>query len=440
MLLPPREIAALDRLLDEDDAGYRFAVVPTSADPLTFVRAGGPLFGSAQFFSTPDGTAWAGLGSAWSCSTAGASRFDRLRSALRSFGKVPEPFRMLMGFSFSSDGPRTEEWRGFGGADLVLPELAVGCDGSETWLMAAVPPGADANSVVAVLEALDVPGELSAPDPGPHSASSLPAPAAWRLEVEEAVAAIRAGSLDKVVLGRSVVLESERRQAPFDLVGHLSVAYPQCFAFGWQNGDRVFVGASPELLLEKRDGELRLNPLAGSAARGEGEEEDERLGRGLMTSDKDLHEHRIVVEDIGARLEPLTKTLVVPAEPSLRRMATVQHLSTEITATIEPSASSFDLLDVLHPTPAVGGTPREAASSFIEKVEQVDRGWYSGGIGWVGLSGDCCVALSLRCGLVRNGSARLFAGAGIVADSDPESELVETRLKFRPLLELLSAT
>jgi isochorismate synthase EntC len=132
--------------------------------------------------------------------------------------------------------------------------------------------------------------------------------------------------------------------------------------------------------------------------------------------------------------------VVVPDSPSLKRMATVQHLSTPVHGSLTAKTHVLDLVDALHPTPAVGGTPRGKAISFIDKLEGFDRGWYAGGVGWVDGSGDGEYAIALRCGLIEGADAHIFAGAGIVADSDPDAELLETRLKLRPLLELLAAT
>ncbi len=440
MLVTPSQIETLSRLLDAADGGLRFAAVPTLVDPLSFVRSGAAAFRSAQYFSTPDGDAWAGLGEAWSTTRSGDSRFTQFDQAFAQAPSLPAPFRYFFGFSFFADGPRDDVWEGFGSADLVLPQLSVGMVGGENHLMVAVPPGADAGPLLDVLGRLSDPGSPLLPDPGAHSVVSHPSSLEWREAVAEAVDAIRAGSMDKVVLGRSVVVTAETAPDPFDLAAQLAVAYPQCYAFVWQVGDAAFVGASPELLLEKSDDRVRVNPLAGSAPRGEGEDQDRRLSEELMRSAKDRHEHALVVDDIAARLRPLTRVIDVPPEPALRRVATVQHLSSEVTGTLSGDTSAFSLLDVLHPTPAVGGTPREESVAFIEKVEGLDRGWYSGGVGYVTPGGDCRLALSLRCGLVRGSTAWLYAGAGIVADSDPEAELVETRLKFRPLLELLAAT
>jgi isochorismate synthase len=202
----------------------------------------------------------------------------------------------------------------------------------------------------------------------------------------------------------------------------------------------TFVGASPELLVGRSGAAVTANPLAGSAPRGEGEDEDRFIGQQLMTSGKDRIEHDLVVEDIAARLREYVSELEVPDAPSLARMATVQHLSTHIGGMLRGDTHVLELTGVLHPTPAVGGTPRDDALAFIAKVESAERGWYTGAIGWIDSGGDGEVALALRCGVLRGPVAHLFAGAGIVADSDPERELVETRLKFKPLLDLLSAS
>ena len=179
-------------------------------------------------------------------------------------------------------------------------------------------------------------------------------------------------------------------------------------------------------------------PLAGTTARGEGEDHDRQLGEQLMASTKNRHEHRLVIEDICSRLEPLTSEVSVPSTPTLRRMANVQHLSTSIQGTLLAGRGLLDVVEAMHPTPAVGGSPTSDAVAMIEKMVQIDRGWYSGGIGWTTAEGDGQVAVALRCALLRGAQARLFAGAGIVSGSIPQLELEETRLKFGPMLSLLT--
>jgi isochorismate synthase EntC len=192
-------------------------------------------------------------------------------------------------------------------------------------------------------------------------------------------------------------------------------------------------------LLSQTGREIQLNPLAGSARRGKGTD-DLAVGQELLASAKDRAEHAIVVDDLVSRLTALTSRLDYSREPSLRRMATVQHLSTEIAGTLRNGVSTFDVLRSVHPTPAVGGNPRSEALAFIDKVEGIDRGWYAGGVGWVSPEYGAQVALALRCALIKGATSRLFAGNGIVAESDPATELIETRLKFQPMLNLLAAT
>jgi isochorismate synthase len=192
------------------------------------------------------------------------------------------------------------------------------------------------------------------------------------------------------------------------------------------------------LLIERQGDRVRSQPLAGSAPRGEGEEEDRALGEQLMASEKDRREHAVVVDDIVATLEPMTGQLTAPSAPALLKMANVQHLASEVRGILESPRSVIEVAGRLHPTPAVAGLPLTEALAFINKSESIDRGWYSGGIGWTDPSGNGQIAVALRCALVRGDTAHLYAGAGIVAGSRPERELEETRLKFRPLLNLLT--
>ena len=430
-------------LVDELAAGFRrvgdlqVAEAETGLDPLSLVRSGAHLFGSAHYFATPAGDGIGGLGTARRWSRSGRGRFELLQTDLDEAG-VPGP--LLFGFSFAPDGPVDPEWAGFGAADMVLPQVTVIARGGVRTLRLAVPVGADPLALLNLVRSLRVPAEPDNADLGDHVIESHPHVSDWQDAVAEAVAVINDGALRKVVLSRSVTVRSSRAADGLDLVHQLSAAYPRCYPFAWIGGDGALVGASPELLLSISADRIVSNPLAGSAPRGEGENEDRAIGERLMASDKDRREHAFVVEDIAARLGPHVSELSVPQAPSLRRVTTVQHLSTEIVGTLRAPVGPMDLVDAIHPTPAVGGTPTAGAEAFIAKVEEIDRGWYTGGVGWVDTGGDGEVAIALRCGLIRGATAHLFAGAGIVADSEPDKELAETRLKFRPLLELLAAT
>jgi isochorismate synthase len=417
----------------------RFGVLPFDFDPLSFVRAGSDRFEGVFYFSSPDGIAAGGLGIAAKASASGAERFGRVRSIVNEWS-VPAPFRVFTGFSFAPEGPRSDPWASFGAADAILPIATVVRRGNERLLLVALPPDVDAAEIADLLLSLRTPPEPPYPNLGDHTLESCPPVSEWTAAVAEAVDAIRSGTLRKVVLARSVVVRSDDAPDGFDLVSHLERSYRQCFGFGWGVNGATFVGASPELLVRLGGGVVTSNPLAGSARRGEGDAEDRLLAEELMHSEKDRIEHRFVVDDVAARLHPLTEVLDVPDNPSLKRMATVQHLSTEISGRTHRGTHVLDLVDVLHPTPAVGGTSRAAAQAFINKAEGFDRGWYSGGVGWFDATGDGEFAISLRCGLLEGTRAHVFAGAGIVEDSRPELELNETRLKLRPMLELLAAT
>ena len=427
----------IDRLRELAD-GAAHLQIDTGVDPVALLRVASSLFGRAQLVVRPDGRTVAGLGAAWIASSSGINRFAQLRDATPP--ELPDDATILTGFSFHADGPRTAEWEGFNSVDALVPEVSVTASSEGGKLTVTAQPGRSVEELIDLLAALPNPPDPVPFDSGGHSLASFPPPGEWRTEVEEAVAAIAEGAFSKVVLSRSVVVTTEAVPKPFELVDRLRHAYPQCYLFVWQSGDAAFIGATPELLVEKAGQTIRLNPLAGTARRGEGEVDDRDVGESLLRSSKDRSEHSLVVDDIAEILGSLGADVTVPQRPSLRRMATVQHLSTEISGTVDATTQPLDLVAALHPTPAVGGSPRQEALAFLDKVEGIDRGWYAGGIGWYSRRGDALFAVPLRCALIRRNVSLLHAGAGIVAGSDPDSELEETRLKFRPMLGALTAT
>jgi isochorismate synthase len=203
-------------------------------------------------------------------------------------------------------------------------------------------------------------------------------------------------------------------------------------------GAGSLVGASPELLLRREGSSVRSTPLAGSAPRSGDPDEDRANGLALLESAKDRREHALVVEAIAETLGPRCERLTWDPEPVLLETANVWHLATRFEGELrDPAPSALDLVAELHPTPAVGGTPRDAATSLIRELEPVARGAYAGAVGWLDAEGDGEWAIALRCALLDGPRARLFAGAGIVAASIPEHELDETERKFRAFLDSL---
>jgi len=268
--------------------------------------------------------------------------------------------------------------------------------------------------------------------------TSVPPPDLYTGAVQEAVRRIRAGELRKVVLARTIRVRADRTLDARRLAHRLRAVDPHAFAFIAPADGGVLVGASPELLISRQGSEVRANPLAGSAPRSGDKEQDRANADALAASAKDREEHSIVVETVAGVLGPLCDTLTWDPEPVLLETANVWHLSTRFRGRLaEPAPTALDLALSLHPTPAVGGEPTDAARAAIDQLEGFARGAYAGPVGWVDAGGNGVWAIALRCALLCGDHATLYAGAGIVAGSDPAEELDETDRKFRAFLDAL---
>jgi isochorismate synthase len=267
----------------------------------------------------------------------------------------------------------------------------------------------------------------------------VPSPESYGSAVGAALERLRHGSLRKVVLARTMEVEAGRELDPRRLVHRLRAVDPDCYAFAAPTGPGgVLVGATPELLVSRHGSEVRANPLAGSAPRSGDPQIDRANAEALGSSAKDREEHAIVVESVFAALDPLCTELRYDFEPALFPTANVWHLSTRFRGRLrEPKPSALELASTLHPTPAVCGTPTADALELIDELEPFDRGCYAGPVGWVDANGDGEWAIALRCAELAGQHATLFAGAGIVADSEPAAELDETERKFRAFLDSL---
>jgi menaquinone-specific isochorismate synthase len=249
--------------------------------------------------------------------------------------------------------------------------------------------------------------------------------------VADTVAAIAAGRFEKVVLARQVEVAASGPILIADVLGRLRALFPACMVFNVDG----FVGASPELLVRRMGLDVRSHPLAGTVPRSGDPDADAKLAAGLLGSAKDRHEHRVVVDAVASVLEPLCTRLDVPEEPAIVPLRNVSHLGTLIDGDLrDPAPSALELAACLHPTPAVAGTPRTAAVAHIAAVEGFDRGRYAGPVGWVDASGDGEWAVGIRSATLDGHIARLVAGVGVVADSEPDAELAETQLKLQALL------
>ncbi|UXI66614.1 isochorismate synthase [Tahibacter amnicola] len=272
----------------------------------------------------------------------------------------------------------------------------------------------------------------------PEVIRMAPTPDGYRGIVADAVAHIRARRMEKVVLSRSVTLDADIDVQ--SLVARLAQRNPTGYTYsidlsGRAGEQRTLVGASPELLLAKNGASVYSNPLAGSVPRSSDPIEDQRRAQGLLRSAKDLHEHAVVADAVAERLRPYCRHLEVPLTPSVVATPTMWHLSSEIRGQLRDAhIPSLHLAMALHPTPAVCGNPPDSARAFIDEAEGFDRDLFTGLVGWCNAEGDGEWAVTIRCATVRQGEVTLYAGAGIVAGSDPALELAETTAKLRTML------
>lgn len=256
--------------------------------------------------------------------------------------------------------------------------------------------------------------------------------------VENATDLIKAKKFKKIVLARELSVKLQAPVSDTRILNHLRNQYPDCYSFLIsQDGESSFIGSTPERLASFHDREVLTEGLAGSISRGKTASEDAVLEYELLNSQKDLSEHAFVLDAIGENLERYSDLYEHPKTPAVKKLSNVQHLYTPVHAKIKDGVSRTEVLSRLHPTPAVGGYPREAAMPYINKLEYFDRGWYAAPIGWINANGEGEFVVAIRSGLIKKDEVRFFAGCGIVEDSDPEKEWEETNLKFIPMLTAL---
>jgi menaquinone-specific isochorismate synthase len=342
------------------------------------------------------------------------------RSVVRDEVDMPGSGLVCFGSFGYADSP--------GRSVLVVPEVVVGRRGPTSW--------------VTTISA----GTLSSP-PGLRPRRKFRAPAgavftdgamsgaSWELAVEDAVRRIRAGHLDKVVLARDLIAELDE---PLDVrapLAWLAERYPSCWTF---NVDGLF-GATPEMLVRRERGLVTSRVLAGTIRRTGDDASDLALAATLARSSKDLEEHEFAVRSVADALAPYSSSMNVPESPFVLHLPNVMHLATDVTGVLDGRASSLALAAALHPSAAVGGTPTREAVALIAELEQMDRGRYAGPVGWMDSDGDGEWVIALRSAEYDGRRVRLFAGCGIVADSNPASELAEAAAKFVPVRDALTS-
>ncbi len=397
-------------------------------------------------WTTPDGLEIVGCGEATRFCGVGPTRFRDVQnqaqdafSHLEYDGPAVARPRAVGGVSFHDSHEPAVPWLGFGAATFVMPEILLTRSDDGTWLTAVATNATETTATLERWRERLTAGPAMRPSghgPGVVSTERTTTREQWIDGVETALTRITDGLLEKVVLAQALAVTLEE---PVDVpatLERLRRRYPSCYRFLVQYDGGTFFGAPPERLVSKVGEQVRTEALAGSMPRGGTPETDTELGERMLDSDRFQHEHGLVVEAIREQLEPLARDVLVEPQ-EIRQLATIQHLRTPITATLDNGGHVLDLVEALHPTPAVGGVPPEAAWETIRSVERFDRGWYAAPVGWFDGDGDGEFAVAIRSGVANDDTVTLFAGNGIVADSEPAEEWDEVLLKYRPILDEL---
>jgi salicylate biosynthesis isochorismate synthase len=437
--------------------------LPAEVDPSAVVCASRRPEEPWFVFEQPERkqVALATLGEVASLSAHGPERFaavaDRWRAL--SAAAVSDPLGdpdhsgpvAVGGFAFADDGGSAPAWKGFSPASLTVPEVALARDEHKgqqrvrMTLSALAAPDDTPEDLLAALrrrvsELRYRPLALVDPAPAGRSQvlSAMP-PEHYEAAVARAVELIRSGEMEKIVLAREVQVHAPGVYDPAAVFGVLRAEFPSCFVFCVGRGESTLVAASPELLVRREGHRVSTLALAGSTRRSADPAVDDHLGEQLLRSRKDREEQAIVVRRIERTLSRHALWVTATPEPVLVRVANIQHLGTPIRAQLARPLDAIELLELMHPTPAVGGEPLACARPLIPALEGLDRGWYAGPVGWTDATGDGEFCVALRCALLNGDIARCYAGVGVVRDSDPAAELAETEVKLAALLPLLSS-
>jgi isochorismate synthase len=427
-------------------------VAVPSLDPLALHAAAAGL-GASLWLQPGSDFSLLAIGEAWAARpAAGPDRFravsaawsELLATAVIERGDAPRGAGPLLvgGFSFDDAPAPSNVWQGFEPACLVLPALLLTTTADGAWLTISWRPDAspDPHRLLRTWQELTETAravESTTPGAAIRVVGHRPDPDAWRASVARLAGAVGRGRLDKAVLARRVDVVASERIDVDGVLARLAWSAPESTLFAISRGDRCFLGATPERLVSLRGRELHTMAMAGSTRRSGERAADDALAQRLLDSDKEREEHAVVVAMLREALAPVVERLEVAAQPSIARLRHVQHLVTPISGRLRADADVLTLVQRLHPTPAVGGTPRGLALELIAEEEPIERGWYAAPLGWIDHTGDGEFVVALRCGVVRGREAWLFAGCGIVADSDPQREWDESSAKLQALGSVL---
>lgn len=425
--------------------------------PLLFYSLGKQLFHGERFFWKDKNSdlALAGLGIAHFIQTdEKKKRFQAVESAWLDFlehavilnkHEVPGTGPLLFGgFSFDPESVKEQAWSPFSNGLFYLPQFMYTLYKGDAYLTTNIVCSPyDEEKLLQQIDEMEA--QLLAQNKQEEINNSLHvkkqeefSPALWKQSVRDVVHLLQQSDrIEKVVLARKMKLIASENIESDAVLQRLWDEQHDSFIFSLEAMNSCFVGATPERLVNKLDKKVLSTCLAGSIRRSDDVEEDTRLGQELLADKKNLYEHLLVVSMIKEVMKKYCDEINIPSEPILMKIRDIQHLYTPVSGTINPQYSLLRLVEDLHPTPALGGTPKEEAMAVIRKTEKMDRGYYAAPIGWIDYRGNGEFAVAIRSGLIVKNEALIYAGCGIVEDSQPEEEYKETKIKFRPMLRSL---
>jgi menaquinone-specific isochorismate synthase len=389
------------------------------------------------FWARPErGELWLGLASAWQARQKGDNHLIRLAEEAEWIAsRVTHLDPDGCGFS-----PRLSLVSESEGGHIHLPLVQFGCCNGATTVTVTPDPAQPDGWLDILDQALAAIGRAPEPLPGPlqmNLRQQQPEVDLWMRLAEQAVREIAENRLKKLVLTRRATLIAQRRLDPRHLVRSLGYQHPHCTIFAVDANEGCWVGASPEVLLNRRGDRLFCEAVAGTVRRDPYESVDRELGEWLLRDPKNRYEHKLVVESFRKVLAPICGNLHIDAQPRLLRLRGLQHLHTPISGALREPMHPLRMAHELHPSPAVCGTPMPEARAWLRKHEPLDRRWFTGLTGWLDLRGDAALNVVLRCAYIENNRVDLYAGAGLVADSDSLAEWEETELKLGNMIKAL---
>jgi len=423
-----------------------------NTDPLHFFEGAKYMRKNRTFWkNTMENFTLVGAGKAFEISSTDA-RFKETQERwqhLLDHAIVHNPYKQpgtgmtaLGGMSFDPKKATTHLWRNYKPSEFIIPEYMLVQTENRSFLTTNIVVKKEDHPTQLANELQQREQQLFAPAPIPGEAVRIKNKTemdvnGWKEAVRKAMEEIKAGKAEKIVLAREVRITFQQQASIRVILDNLLKTQPNSYVFAFEKDTDCFVGATPERLVKLEQNKLLSTCLAGTAPRGKTKKEDEKIGEELLGDEKNRQEHDFVVQMIKDAVSKYAANVQIPDEPVIYRLKNLQHLYTPVTADLKKNFNIFDVVEKLHPTPALGGTPRAESLSFIREHEQLDRGWYGAPIGWLDSNQHGEFAVAIRSALIQEDEASLFAGCGVVEDSDPESEYEETAIKLLPMLSVL---